>query len=124
VPWQRAAPDGRHYVSYATWTCPINCIEPARCPHTRGPRDWSLTDTIDRWRGGGSGVVDETVVFHCSHRAFGVGMVDVAALRDADARVAQLAPASGGRVLVATVSHCHGALAVLQARPLHPDAGG
>lgn len=120
VPWQRAAPDGRHYVSYATWTCPVNCIEPARCPHTRGPRDWSLTETIAHWRGGGSGGVDETVVFHCSHRAFGVGMVDVAALRDADARVAALAPAGGGRVLVATVSHCHGALAVLEASPRTP----
>jgi hypothetical protein len=26
IPWQRAAPDGRHYVSFAEWMCPINCI--------------------------------------------------------------------------------------------------
>jgi hypothetical protein len=115
VPWQRAAPDDRYYLSYATWTCPVNCIEPARCPHTRGPRDWSLADTIDRWRGGDERRIDETVIFHCTHRAFGVGMVDVGALRAADERVAAFSP-EGGRleILVATVSHCHGALAVLR----------
>jgi hypothetical protein len=42
VPWQNVGADGTRYVSFATWICPINCIEPARCPHTRGPRDWSL----------------------------------------------------------------------------------
>ncbi|MBW8770414.1 MAG: hypothetical protein JF589_11695 [Gemmatimonadetes bacterium] len=42
VPWQRAGEDGTHYVSFAEWMCPINCIEPAKCPHTRGPRSWSL----------------------------------------------------------------------------------
>ena len=34
IPWERAAPDGRHYVSFAEWMCPINCIEPALCPAT------------------------------------------------------------------------------------------
>ena len=32
VPWQRAGADGTHYVSFADWMCPINCIEPPRCP--------------------------------------------------------------------------------------------
>jgi hypothetical protein len=125
VPWQRTAPDGRHYLSYATWTCPINCIEPARCPHTRGPRDWSLADTIDEWRGGSERRIEETVIFHCTHRAYGVGMVDVGALRAADERVAALSPASGHvEVLVATVSHCHGALAVLRIDPGTLGGGG
>jgi hypothetical protein len=42
IPWQRSTDDGTRYVSFAQWICPINCIEPARCPHTRGPRSWSL----------------------------------------------------------------------------------
>src|SRR5882757_9735886 len=46
VPWQRAGEDGTHYVSFAEWMCPINCIEPARCPHTRGDRSWSLPVAI------------------------------------------------------------------------------
>jgi len=51
VPWQRAAADGTRYVSYATWICPVNCIEPARCPHTGGPRDWTMPDAVRRLAG-------------------------------------------------------------------------
>ena len=42
VPWQLANGDAPHYASFATWTCPVNCIEPATCPHTRTARDWSM----------------------------------------------------------------------------------
>src|SRR5690606_7422668 len=48
VPWQRRGDDGTHYVSFATWMCPINCIEPRICPHTRGARAWSLPPTLRR----------------------------------------------------------------------------
>ena len=42
--------DGTHYVSFAEWMCPINCIEPRICPHTRGPARWSLPDADARVR--------------------------------------------------------------------------
>ena len=42
VPWERAGVDGTHYVSFATWMCPVNCVEPRTCPHTRDTRTWSL----------------------------------------------------------------------------------
>src|SRR5262249_17658797 len=35
VPWSRAGQPGTHYVSFATWTCPINCVEPRTRPPTR-----------------------------------------------------------------------------------------
>src|SRR5207248_11064470 len=35
TPWQRATPDGPHYVSFAVWTCPINCIDQQTCPQPR-----------------------------------------------------------------------------------------
>ena len=38
VPWQMTGADGTHFVSFAEWICPINCIEPVRCPATRGER--------------------------------------------------------------------------------------
>jgi hypothetical protein len=50
------------------------------------------------------------LVFHCSHRAFGVGMIDVADLLAADAFVGERAATGHAEFLVATVSHCHGAL--------------
>jgi hypothetical protein len=117
VPWQRAGDDGTHYVSFATWECPINCVEPRTCPHTRGPRAWSLPPTIrafvetERLRGRR---LDGPAIFHCAHRAYGVGMFDVSAVVEADALVAAVGAARPAEVLLGTVSHCHGALTVLE----------
>ncbi len=113
VPWQRAAPGGTHYVSFAEWMCPINCIEPAVCPEIRGPRTWSLPRAIrayveaERARGE---AVDGPLLFHCTHRAYGVGMIDAADVLSADDRLRDLGERGAARVLVGTVSHCHGAL--------------
>ncbi len=125
VPWERAAPDGTHYVSFATWTCPINCIEPAVCPHTRGPRDWSLAPAIrdyaDAERAAGRPVLGP-FLFRCTHRAYGVGMIDVRDVLAADRAVRDAG--AGNRpvdALVGTVSHCHGALSRVVIAPT-PDA--
>ena len=111
TPWERSAPDGVHYVSFATWMCPINCIEPATCPHTKGPRDWTMPVTIrdyaEREKLAGP------ALFHVTHRAYGVGMLNVADVVAADALVRDVANDRKADVLIGTVSHCHGALAVL-----------
>ncbi len=52
------------------------------------------------------------VIFHCTHRAYGVGMIDTDDVLDADEFVAAKC-SGGGNVLIGTVSHCHGALNVL-----------
>jgi hypothetical protein len=113
VPWERAAPDGTHYVSFADWICPINCIEPARCPVVRGPRWWSMPEALRSYAGSlrdeGTPVAD-AAVFHCTHRAYGVGMVDVAPVLAADRTAQRLGAAGGFELLVATASHCHGAV--------------
>ena len=112
TPWERAGDDGTHYASYATWTCPINCIEPVRCPATRGHRAWSMPDAMRFYVDSlpESGRLLGPLVFHCSHRAYGVGMIDVKELIAADAFVAGNGAAGHAEFLVATVSHCHGAL--------------
>jgi len=114
VPWQRGSPNGEtHYVSFAEWMCPINCIEPARCPHTRGERSWSLPPTIERYvaseRAAGR-ALEGPFVFHCAHRTYGVGMLDVADVLAADRGIAELGAARATAFLVGTASHCHGAL--------------
>jgi hypothetical protein len=112
TPWQRAGTDGTHYASYATWTCPINCIEPVRCPATRGHRAWSMPDAMRQYVAAlpdGERLLGP-LVFHCSHRAYGVGMIDVGELLSADAFIARHGASGHAEFLVATVSHCHGAL--------------
>jgi hypothetical protein len=113
MPWQQAAPDGTHYVSFAEWTCPINCIEPALCPVIRGPRSWSMPPALRAYvaaeRARGRRIVGP-LLFHCEHRAYGVGMFDTEAVLGADRTIAREGALGPTSVLVGTVSHCHGAL--------------
>lgn len=130
VPWRRTAPDGTEYVSYASWMCPINCIEPRRCPHTRSERTWTMPnaarDVVSRTRPNaavepqgdtGIGAADTSlqgpVIFHCTHRAYGVGMFDTRDVLAGDTLVATAAEQGPADILIGTVSHCHGALNVL-----------
>ena len=122
VPWQRALPSGTHVVSFAEWVCPTNCIEPAKCPAIKAPRAWSMPLAIREYahaRDGDAFPLAGPVIFHCEHRAFGVGMFDTQVVLDADALVARAAAAEAANVLVGTVSHCHGALDVLHVGPGH-----
>lgn len=117
VPWQRASADAMtHYVSFAEWMCPVNCIEPARCPATRGAREWSMPVAVrahvEAERASGH-IFEGPLVFHCTHRAYGVGMIDVRDVLAADREVATLSARGPADFLVGTVSHCHGALGVL-----------
>jgi hypothetical protein len=116
VPWQRAGPDGTYYVSFAEWVCPVNCIEPAICPKTRAARWWTMPDAVQSYvsaeRATGRPLADP-VIFHCTHRAYGVGMFDTATAVRADAVIREAGRGGPVDVLVGTVSHCHGALSVL-----------
>jgi len=116
IPWQRRAPDDTQYVSFAEWMCPINCIEPATCPAIRGPRTWSLPRALDAYvraeRGRGRDLVGP-IIFQCTHRAYGVGMIDARDVVAADALVADAGARGTTEVLVATTSHCHGAVNLL-----------
>jgi len=122
VPWHYESPDGTEYVSYATWLCPINCIEPRRCPHTRGERTWTMPQAaraiVARATIEGEGAhvappLHGPVIFHCTHRAYGVGMFDTREVLAGDALVASVAATVEADVVVGTVSHCHGALNLL-----------
>lgn len=117
TPWVRAAPDGTTYASFATWTCPVNCIEPARCPHTRGPRDWTMpaaARALVQASAASAEPLDGPVIFHCTHRAYGVGMIDMRDVVRADGFVTERGARGAARILVGTVSHCHGAFNVLE----------
>jgi hypothetical protein len=117
VPWQRAGDDGTHYVSFAEWMCPINCIEPDRCPHTRGERSWSMPRAVQAYAVSEAAAgrrLEGPYVFRCLHRAYGVGMLDVADIVAADRAIAARGAQGAARFLIGTVSHCHGALRQLE----------
>lgn len=117
TPWQRTAADNAHYASFATWMCPINCIEPPRCPETRGTRDWTMPASVrlTAARAAEQGTpYDVIALFHTTHRAYGVGMFNVTDALETETAIQNTADTSSpARALVASVSHCHGALAEL-----------
>jgi hypothetical protein len=98
--------------------CPINCVEPRTCPHTRETRDWSLPVRIAahaREARDAGGAIEDAVLF-CRHRAYGVGMFDTAEVIRADEKIRSVGE-EGGEVIIGTVSHCHGALTRLLIDP-------
>ncbi|MEO7998819.1 MAG: hypothetical protein ABI852_15320, partial [Gemmatimonadaceae bacterium] len=109
---------GRHYVSFAEWLCPVNCIEPALCPATGGPRSWSMPPALKAYVSAQpvTSKLNGPVIFHCVHRTHGVGMIDASPVATADAQIAEWGTNANIDVLVGTVSHCHGALGVLSVR--------
>lgn len=103
-PVLRETAGGDLALSYATWLCPPACIEPALCPHTRGPRTWSLATELAQ--------ASESYVFPCLHLAYGVGTIPVAAIFDVRDRIlTKLGQGATGvptYAWVGSASHCHG----------------
>jgi hypothetical protein len=123
-PFARALPSGNRALSFATWICPVNCIEPPTCPAIRGPLDWEMEREVREGMSSelAGGKVQSLHVLSCLHEAFGVGtipMADVArealALRSA-AATARTATAPRYAV-IATVSTCHGLAGALRLDP-------
>lgn len=110
VPFERETARGERALSFATWTCPPTCIEPALCPHTRGPRDWSLAEHLSR----PGGPLPDRIVFRCLHLVWGVGTVPVGDILAARDRLCEGLAGPDRTYLVATASHCHGLAATLR----------
>jgi hypothetical protein len=103
-PVLRATGAGDVAMSYAEWLCPPACIEPQLCPHTRGPKWWSLAGEL--------ATAPRSFVFPCMHLAYGVGTIPVSAIfavrdRLLDAvRNGEVGPEAPA--WIGSASHCHG----------------
>jgi hypothetical protein len=115
LPLERPTRGGDLAFSYATWLCPPTCIEPALCPHTRGPRDWSLAAELERARAGDP--IDDRIVFRSLHLTYGVATIPIAEILSARERLLGGLRAGRRRYLVATASHCHGLATRLEVTP-------
>jgi hypothetical protein len=120
MPFQHQSNGGPLVVSHADWICPVHCIEPSRCPHTKGPRFWDVAETVEDFRAvleRSGQPVTQVHLFQCLHKTYGVGTYPSAAIVRARAQIegALTEPDGVQRFLVGTVSHCHGALHLLRA---------
>jgi hypothetical protein len=117
TPYDVLHPDGTRYLSYADWICPVHCIEPAACPMIRAPRTWEMREAVTELahRRAMDRRVAGPFIFHCRHRAFGVGMLDAASVLAADRDLESAGDAQGPfEALIGTVSSCHGAVSALR----------
>lgn len=101
-------------LSHAGWLCPALCVEPAQCPHTRGPRDWSLCGELAADPGAG---FDHALVFRSLHLVWGVATIAVADILAARDRILARLAEGPSTWLVATASHCHGLATPLRVEP-------
>ncbi|HVR70012.1 MAG TPA: hypothetical protein VMT87_04130 [Vicinamibacteria bacterium] len=113
LPFEGDTSAGDRALSYAAWMCPPLCIEPALCPHTRGPRDWSLAGDLETEGEAGAG----HIVLRCLHLVYGVGTIPVADILAARDRLIAGAALGRRHWLVATSSHCHALAASLEVAP-------
>jgi hypothetical protein len=110
--FEQADPAGQvRYVSFAGWTCPVHCIEPSKCPATRGPKAWDLRETLQTYAAREG--FDAVLPFACLHWAYGVGTVPSEQFLAARGVVRE---GESNRLLVASLSTCHGAISAWQLR--------
>jgi hypothetical protein len=117
TPYDRLHTDGVRYVSFADWLCPVHCVEPPLCPAIRAPRTWEMSDAVTAWtdRHRLTRPTAAPALFNCHHAAFGVGMYAARAAWEGFAGFVPVGDAaSGGDLVIGSISSCHGAVALLR----------
>ena len=114
-PYDRVGRGGTRFVSFADWICPTHCVEPAQCPAIGAPRTWEMAEAVSALARRLRPPVHGPALFVCRHHVFGVGTFSVDSVLEGD-RILEQAGRSGeeSRVLVGTISSCHGALSMLK----------
>ncbi len=95
-------------VSFAQWQCPVNCIEPKRCPAIQQERNWDMKNALD----GAFAQKGEEYSWHvlqCQHLVHGVGTIPMEKIfHEFESLLQKIAEENLTKIIVATVSGCHG----------------
>lgn len=117
LPYEHLAPDGCRYISAAAWACPTTCRAPAICPAIQAERTWDLGAILRALAASSEAGIDLALVFQGEHQAFGLETISVARLLEArDRFVTVAAQPPPRRLMVATISPCHGVVNLVEAR--------
>lgn len=114
-------PNGNLAISFAEWTCPVNCIEPDICPATKGPRDWDMKPALAQHFGGRESEVSAQVL-QCQHLVQGVGTIPWREIAEGYVRLLGDLKRGVSRVAVATVSSCHGLIGMAELKDSEAEA--
>lgn len=96
-------------LSYSTWTCPADCVEPDICPHTQKQRNWDFNKSLQKQEFAQPNLNALFHKFSCQnilHEIAHIPMKDIIQNVSEYSYALQTNPPQ--KVLVATHSHCHG----------------
>ncbi|MEO6458401.1 MAG: hypothetical protein ABIO92_09045 [Chloroflexia bacterium] len=113
LPYEYLAESGARYISAADWICPTNCRAPHICPMTRDVRFWDLEDTVKDYEKAHPDLFATSVVLKPRFRVPGIDALhlrEYTEARDSLLALAATSQAQDKRVVVGTVSPCHGAV--------------
>lgn len=105
TPYRKNFDSGVCAVSYATWMCPVDCDEPAICPHTQSARTWDFLKRFAEFKPQDASIHP----FHAQQLAYGVAQIPAMQIKN-EWRKLQSAIQGDPKhsFIVATFSHCHG----------------
>ncbi len=102
-------PNGDLAMSHAQWRCPVNCIEPARCPAKRDTRTWEMRQTMQALQQNTH--YDSLHFVQCQHLCHAVGTIAVRQIfSEFKMLLDKVRQKQVKNFAVATVSSCHGIL--------------
>jgi hypothetical protein len=115
TPFVRESPSGSYALSFATWVCPVNCIEPPICPALRQPLDWEMASAVANYLLERSDRVRSFHLLRCLHEAYGVGTIQLADIARETWKLERAVGRGGAPyAVIATVSTCHGLAGALR----------
>lgn len=119
LPYQRQLDSGIAALSFATWTCPLECEEPTVCPAIRDERAWDFNRDLPM-KLAGLPALEHTSrhLFYCEQAVHGVCHLPLSRIiQEWNALRTALATETDPThcFLVATFSKCHGILGWAQA---------
>lgn len=106
-PFLHKSDDQSHWaMSYATWTCPVDCDEPLICPHTKGSRDWEMGQSIESLHQNSQTFLHR---FACEAFVNQISKIDMTTIIQKTSEFMQSIQSDLPKTyMVATHSHCHG----------------
>ena len=110
TPFLKTLDSGICAVSYAQWTCPLECEEPSTCPAIEKERTWNFNDAFSHYtRDHHTNPLLSSHLFSCLQLVCGVAFIPIDhIIHEWDRLTHKLESQQKVELLVATFSKCHG----------------
>ncbi len=107
IPFQKILDSGIVALSFATWTCPLECEEGDVCPHIDKQRTWHFKDTFEEYTKHNPHLSSH--LFFCEQLIHGIAAIPLQKIAQSWSHLeSRLLQQKDTELFVATFSKCHG----------------